>query len=70
MFAGAVAVGYNAALYLHTSAFFCPQQYLYTNTVLSPQLCELRNIVAVAYLIIKQSSQRRENRGAFFNADL
>ncbi|MCG3164295.1 MAG: L-aspartate oxidase [Bacteroidia bacterium] len=45
-------------------------QQLYNNTVLSPQLCELRNIVAVAYLIIKQSSQRRENKGAFFNADL
>lgn len=45
-------------------------QHLYTNTVLSPQLCELRNIVAVAYLIIKQSSHRRENKGAFFNADL
>ena len=45
-------------------------QQLYNNTVLSPQLCELRNIVAVAYLIIKQSSQRRENKGAFFNVDL
>jgi len=45
-------------------------QLLYNNTVLSPQLCELRNIVAVAYLIIKQSQQRKENRGAFYNVDL
>jgi len=45
-------------------------QTLYARNVLSPQLCELRNIVAVAYLIIKQSSQRKENRGAFFNSDL
>ena len=45
-------------------------QQLYNNTVLSPQLCELRNVVAVAYLIIKQSMQRKENRGAFYNVDL
>ncbi len=45
-------------------------QHLYNHTVLSPQLCELRNIVAVAYLIIKQSMQRKENRGAFYNVDL
>ena len=45
-------------------------QHLYHHTVLSPQLCELRNLIAVAYLIIKQSMQRKENKGAFFNADL
>ena len=33
-------------------------QSLYARNVLSPQLCELRNIVAVAYLIIRQSMQR------------
>ncbi len=43
---------------------------LYNNSVLSPQLCELRNIIATAYLIIKHSLRRKENRGAFYNIDL
>lgn len=45
-------------------------QHLYNHTVLSPQLCELRNLIAVAYLIIKHSRQRKENKGAFYNVDL
>lgn len=37
---------------------------------LSLQICELRNLVSVAYLIIKQSQSCKENRGGFFNKDL
>ena len=43
---------------------------LYQNTVVSPQLCELRNLVNVAYLIIRQSMDQKENRGTFYNLDL
>lgn len=42
---------------------------LYNSSVLSPQLCELRNMVNVAYLIITQSQKRKENRGGFYNTD-
>lgn len=42
---------------------------LYKISVLSPQLSELRNLVSVAYLIITQSIEQKENRGAFYNKD-
>ncbi|RMG81408.1 MAG: L-aspartate oxidase [Bacteroidetes bacterium] len=45
-------------------------EHLYNHTTISPQLCELRNMINVAYLIITQSQKRRENKGAFFNIDL
>ena len=45
-------------------------QELYQFAILSPQLSELRNLVSVAYLIISQSINQTENRGAFFNKDL
>jgi L-aspartate oxidase len=43
---------------------------LYEESVLSPQLCELRNLITIAYLITKHSMERKENRGAFYNSDL
>jgi L-aspartate oxidase len=43
---------------------------LYKKTVISPQLCELRNLITVSYLNAQQSMQRTENRGVFFNSDL
>ncbi|HEX5000882.1 MAG TPA: L-aspartate oxidase [Bacteroidia bacterium] len=43
---------------------------LYNRTVISVSLMELRNLVAVAYLIIQAASARRENRGLHFNQDL
>ena len=42
---------------------------LYDRSILSPQLCELRNLVAVAYLIVKQSMQRKTNKGVFYRAE-
>ncbi len=45
-------------------------QELYELSILSPQLSELRNLVSVAHLIIRQSKEMTENRGAFFNKDL
>lgn len=43
---------------------------LYSNSRLSPQLCELRNLITVSMLIIEQSIERKENKGSFYNADI
>jgi len=42
---------------------------LYSKTVLSPQLCELRNMITTAYLIIKGATLRKESRGLHYNTD-
>ncbi|MDB5191192.1 MAG: nadB [Segetibacter sp.] len=42
---------------------------LYRTTRLSPQLCELRNLISVGYLIVKGASFRKESRGLHFNTD-
>ena len=39
---------------------------LYRKTKISPQLSELRNLITIAYLIVKQSQARTENRGGFY----
>ena len=43
---------------------------LYENTTLSVPLCELRNMISVAYLITQQSIQRQNNIGGFYNITL
>jgi L-aspartate oxidase len=43
---------------------------LYKKTTISPQLCELRNMITVAYLIVTHSQKRKQNKGGFFNIDL
>lgn len=42
---------------------------LYQKTTVSPQLCELRNMITVAYLVVKSAELRRESRGLHFNTD-
>lgn len=42
---------------------------LYQKTEVSTQLCELRNMITVAYLVVKSAELRRESRGLHFNAD-
>ncbi|MEP1490453.1 MAG: L-aspartate oxidase [Algibacter sp.] len=41
----------------------------YKTSKITTSLCELRNMVNVAYLIITQSMARKENKGGFFNRD-
>jgi L-aspartate oxidase len=42
---------------------------LYQDSTLSPQLCELRNMITVGYLIVKCAQFRQESRGLHFNTD-
>jgi L-aspartate oxidase len=42
---------------------------LYERTTLSPQLCELRNMITVSYLIVKCANFRHESRGLHYNTD-
>jgi L-aspartate oxidase len=49
-------------LYLET-------ERLYRKSVLSTQLCELRNMITIGYLITRSAMQRKESRGLHFNSD-
>lgn len=42
---------------------------LYTTTTISPQLCELRNLITVAYMITRSAAVRKESRGLHFTTD-
>ncbi|MFL1011095.1 L-aspartate oxidase [Flavisericum labens] len=42
---------------------------LYRESKISTSLCELRNMVNIAHLIIVQSLERTENKGGYFNID-
>ena len=42
---------------------------LYKQSQVSPQLCQLRNLISVGYLIVKGAQFRRESRGLHFNTD-
>ena len=42
---------------------------LYQETVVSPQLCELRNMITVSYLVVKGAQFRKESRGLHYNTD-
>jgi len=42
---------------------------LYKTVTLSPQLCELRNLITIGYLIVRSAQFRKESRGLHFNTD-
>ncbi|WP_341841912.1 L-aspartate oxidase [Chitinophaga caseinilytica] len=42
---------------------------LYRETAVSPQLCELRNLITAGYLIVKGAAFRKESRGLHYNTD-
>ncbi len=42
---------------------------LYNKSIISLEICELRNLINVAYLIIKMAKLRKESRGLHFSID-
>jgi L-aspartate oxidase len=42
---------------------------LFERSVVSREICELRNVISVAYLIIKHALRRKESRGLHFTID-
>ncbi|MCL2597918.1 MAG: L-aspartate oxidase [Paludibacter sp.] len=42
---------------------------LFARSVVSRQICELRNVISVAYLIIRQAIARKESRGLHYTID-
>jgi L-aspartate oxidase len=42
---------------------------LYETSAVSPQLCEVRNLITIGYLIVKEAQFRKESRGLHFNTD-
>ncbi|MDF2437528.1 MAG: L-aspartate oxidase [Bacteroidota bacterium] len=42
---------------------------LYLKTTISPKLCELRNMINVAYIIIKHARQRKESKGLHYTVN-
>jgi L-aspartate oxidase len=44
-------------------------EQLYETSTVSPQLCELRNMITVGYLIVKGAQFRKESRGLHYNTD-
>jgi L-aspartate oxidase len=45
-------------------------EYLYKTSKLSVPICELRNMVGVAHLVIAKSMEQKQNAGGFYNKDL
>jgi L-aspartate oxidase len=42
---------------------------LYQTTTISPQLCELRNLITIAYLVTRSAASRKESRGLHYTTD-
>ena len=55
--------------YDRLDTIYLETQELYKKTVVSVRLMELRNLINVAYLIVKAAMERKENRGLHYNAD-
>ena len=42
---------------------------LYQKSILTPGICELRNMINVGYLVIIQALERKESRGLHYSLD-
>lgn len=51
------------------SIIFKETKELYDRSIHSMELAELRNLIEISYLIIKQSMLRKENKGLYYNID-
>jgi L-aspartate oxidase len=54
---------------IHLDGIYKEVEELYRTSKITTTLCELRNMVNVAHLIIGQSLNRKENKGGYFNLD-
>jgi L-aspartate oxidase len=48
---------------------YLENEKLYEKTIITTQLCELRNLITIAYLIIKQAMRRKKSIGLHFMAE-
>jgi len=48
---------------------YSKMQLIYQKNKLTPELSELRNMVSVSHLLIKQALQIKQNKGVFYNLD-
>lgn len=53
----------------HLNLIYKEVEELHKKTRVDTSLCELRNMVNVAHLIINQSLERKKNKGGFYNID-
>tara|TARA_R110002049_G_scaffold65035_1_gene170949 strand:- start:75459 stop:77018 length:1560 start_codon:yes stop_codon:yes gene_type:complete len=53
----------------HLDLMFNEVEEFYKESKITTSLCELRNMVNVSHLIIRQSLDRTENKGGYFNID-
>lgn len=49
--------------------FYDETESFYRNTKLSVKLCELRNVIQVAYLVVRSAMARKESRGLHYTTD-
>jgi len=48
---------------------FSETEDLYQKSIISIEICELRNLINVSFLIIKMAQLRKESRGLHFSID-
>jgi len=53
----------------HLDFIYKEVEELYKKSKVDTSLCELRNMINVAHLIISQSLERKENKGGYYNID-
>ena len=59
----------NVSVKKVTKILYKENEALYLKTIISPKLCELRNLINVAYIIIKHARKRKESRGLHYNVN-
>ncbi len=53
----------------HLDLIYNEVEDLYKESKITTSLCELRNMINVSHLIIRQSLDRKENKGGYYNID-
>ncbi|MBE0640991.1 MAG: FAD-binding protein, partial [Bacteroidales bacterium] len=51
------------------SIIYRETEELYKRSIISVNICELRNLINVGYLVIKHAQERKESRGLHYNID-